>query len=187
MLITIHHSTVHSLRKKSAKYKAAILACWLLLLRHMILRCISPLLKQASFHSPEATKERRGCEIAASEQLNTCQSDLQWQATLLLPTLITQINIKLNTRPCSVNFYVVKNDWLFASLHQRDQSTRERYQTASLPLEIPLCSFYLPCIYNCQCSLSALPATPMDMSHTILCDMYLICLGKVLQWDCLTK
>lgn len=96
---------------------------------------------KASIISLTWSREQRGCEITASEQLNTCQSDLQWQAMLLLPTLITQINIKLNTRPCSVNFYVVKNDWLFASLHQRDQSTRERYQSVSLPLEILLCSF----------------------------------------------
>lgn len=142
---------------------------------------------KASIISLTWSREKRGCEITASEQLNTCQSDLQWQATLLLPTLITQINIKLNTRPCSVNFYVVKNDWLFASLHQWDQSTQERYQRASLPLEILLCSFYCPCIYNCQCSLSALLATPMDVSHIILCDMYLTWLGKALQWDCLAK
>lgn len=139
---------------------------------------------KASIISLTWSREQRGCEITASEELSTCQSDLQWQATLLLPTLITQINIKLNTRPCSVNFYVVKNDWLFASLHHRDQSTLEGYQSVSLPVEIELCSFYLPCIYNCQCSTSALPTTSVDMSHTILCDMYLaslagLCSGTV--------
>lgn len=133
---------------------------------------------KASIISLTWSTEQRGCEITASEPLNTCQSDPQWQATLLLPTLITQINIKLNTRPCSVNFYVVKNDWLFASLHRRDQSTLEGYQSVSLPIEILLCSFYLPCIYNCQCSLLALPATSVDVSHTILCDMHLSALAR---------
>lgn len=142
----------------------------LLLLRHMILLHISlksPI--KASIISLTWSREQRGCEITASEQLNTCQSDPQWQAMLLLPTLITQINIKLNTRPCSVNFYVVKNDWLFASLHQRDQSTREGYQSVSLPIEILLCSSYLPCIYNCQCSLSALYLQPLWTYHTQYC------------------
>lgn len=119
------------------------------------------------------SRKQRGCEITVSEQLSTYQSDPRWQATLLVPTLITQINIKLNTRPCSVNFYVVKNDWLFASLHQRDQSTGEGYQSIRLSLEVQLSSFYPPCIYNCQYSVSAVPITSVDMSHTILCDMYL--------------
>lgn len=40
-------------------------------------------------------------------------------AALLAPALITQINIKLNTRPRSVNFYAAQNDWLPASLLPR--------------------------------------------------------------------
>lgn len=92
---------------------------------------------KASIISLTWSREQRGCEIAASEQLNTCQSDPQWQATLLLPTLITQINIKLNTRPCSVNFYVVKNDWLFASLHQRDQKKPGRISECWSPSRNP--------------------------------------------------
>lgn len=135
---------------------------------------------KASIISLTWSREQRGCEITASEELNTCQSDPQWQATLLLPTLITKINIKLNTRPCSVNVYVVKNDWLFASLHQRDQSTEEGYWCVSLPIEILLRYFYLLHIYHCQCSISVLPATSVDISytkvcdisHTIVCDMY---------------
>lgn len=130
------------------------------------------------------SRNQRGCEITVSEQLSTCQSDPRWQATLLVPTLITQINIKLNTRPCSVNFYVVKNDWLFASLHQRDQTTGEGYRSVRLSLEVQLCSFHPPCIYNCQYFISAVPITSVDMSHTILCDMYLanlagLCSGTV--------
>lgn len=130
------------------------------------------------------SRKQRDCEITVSEQLSTCQSDPRWQAMLLVPTLITQINIKLNTRPCSVNFYVVKNDWLFASLHQRDQTTQQGYPNVRLSLEVQLCSFYPPCIYNCQYSVSAVPITSVDMSHTILCDMYLanlagLCSGTV--------
>ena len=92
---------------------------------------------KASIISLTWSREQRGCEITASEQLNTCQSDPQWQATLLLPTLITQINIKLNTRPCSVNFYVVRNDWLFASLHQRDQKYPGRISESWSPSRNP--------------------------------------------------
>lgn len=143
--------------------------------------CQSPI--KASIISLTWSREQRGCEITASEELNTCQSDPQWQATLLLPTLITQINIKLNTRSCSVNCYAVKKDWLFASLHQRDQSTREGYKSAMCPdrktRSVPFT------IYNCQGSVSALPATSADGSHTILCDLSLSASGKELQWDCL--
>lgn len=101
---------------------------------------------KASIISLTCTEEQRDCEITASQQLNTCQSDPQWQATLLLPTLITQINIKLNTRPCSVNFYVVKNDWLFASLHQRDQKYPGRISERRPPSRNPAV-FLLPLIY----------------------------------------
>lgn len=179
-LITIHNSFTCSLREKSTEHNAV----WqLLLLSHIILLHTAVSLKshiKAGIISLTWSPEQRGCEITASEKLNTCQSDPQWQATLLLPTLITQINIKLNTRACSVNFYVVKNDWLFASLHQRDHGTLEGYQSVSLAIETLLGSFYPPCMYNCECSLCTLPATSVDISHTILCDMHL----SALAWGC---
>lgn len=141
----------------------------------------SPLLI-AGIISASWSREQRDCENTVSEQLSTCQSDPQWQAMLLMPTLITQINIKLNIRLRSVNFYVVKNDWLLASPHQRDQSTQERYQSFSI--RVQLCSLYLACIYNCWFFLSGLSITSVDMTHTILSDMYLanlagLCSGSV--------
>lgn len=110
-------------KKKSAKYEAVDSGWQLQLLRNMILLHMSvwsPLLKQASFHSPEAESKEavKSQRQNSSTPVNLTCSDRPHSS---LPTLITQINIKLNTRPRSVNFYVVKNDWLFASLHQRDQ------------------------------------------------------------------
>lgn len=126
--------------------------------------CQSPI--KASIISLNWSGEPRDCKITASEPLNTCQSDLQWQATLLLPTLITQINIKLNTRPCSVNFYVVKNDWLFASLHQRDQSTQDGYKSIGVPTE-------KPALFLLQCVIVRVPSQhrlqPLWTYHTQYC------------------
>lgn len=129
--------------------------------------CQSPI--KASIISLTSSREQRGCEITASEQLNTCQSDLQWQATLRLPTLITQINIKLNTRPCSVNFYVVKNDWLFASLHQRDQSTWEGYKSTGVPIEKPAL-FLLPYIIACVPFQYLKPLWTYHAQYCVMCS-----------------
>ena len=154
----------------------------MLLLRHTI-----PLLYSGPQLKPGSVPLTCSQEHRVSEWLNTCQSDPRWQAALLLPTLITQINIKLNTRPCTVNFYVVKNDWLFASLHRRDQTTREGYQSVGLPVEIPLCSFTFHAYIivsvpsqRCTCNLCG------HVTHNIVWYV-LNRLGKALLWDCLPK
>lgn len=123
-------------KAQSADFTAAIAAAVVVVKAYDTPTHVSlPLLKQASFHSPEAESQ----EAVKSQQLSTCQSDPQWQAMLPVPTLITQINIKLNTRPCSVNFYAVGNDWLFASLHHR--RTLERISERRRPgRETCLCS-----------------------------------------------
>lgn len=105
-------------RAADQRLSSRISPCWLLLIHchkcyldfiigtRRETRCVqSKASREQAFHSLLMTTSIPCLKNRYLRPRSTCLSDLSRQVELSsLPLILTQINIKLNTRPCSVNF-----------------------------------------------------------------------------------